>query len=162
MVDSEEYQRAKKSLLYRLSRQAIHSAQAKRWLKSKGFSAAVIETVTASLQEKGLIQDQEWLNAYVEAKKRKYGARRLQQNLRLKGMDLSLSAIAVSPEEESASLMQLLHTRYRHKDLRDPKDRASVFAALVRRGFGWAAIQSAITLSAAARDSLNSDLADAE
>ncbi len=146
MVDSEEYQKAKRSLLYRLSRQALHSETAKKWLQTKGFSPEVAKAVTASLQEKGFIQDKEWLQAYVGAKKQKYGPRRLQQNLRVKGIDLDLSTLSVSKEEEVSSLQHLLETRYRHKDLRNPKERASVFAALARRGFNGSTIQQAISL----------------
>ena len=146
MIDSEEYQKAKRALLYRLSRQALHSRVAKKWLQTKGFSPAIVEAVTTSLQEKGFIQDEEWLKSYIGSKKQKYGPRRLQQNLRLKGIDLPISAFSTSPEKAIASLVSLLETRYRSKNLSNPKDLFSVFTALIRRGFDGAVIQQAFAL----------------
>lgn len=146
MVDSEEYKKAKQSLLLRLSKQAIHSAQAKKILLGKGFSSSVAEAVVLHLQEKGFIQDENWLQAYICAKKKKYGAQRLQQNLRQKGITLPLSSLALSKEDEHEALIRLLCSRYRQKNLLNPKERSSVFASLARRGFTGASIQHAFKI----------------
>lgn len=151
MVDSEEYQKAKKALLYRLSRQALHSRVAKKWLQTKGFSPVIAEAVTTSLQEKGFIQDEEWVQSYVSVKKQKYGPRKIQQNLRLKGIDLPLSTLTTPPEKTIAALIRLLETRYRSKNLSNPKDRSSVFTSLIRRGFDGCVIQQAFSLLTSAQ-----------
>ena len=97
MVDSDEYKNAAQSLLLRLSKQAIHSAQAKKILLGKGFSSSVAEAVVLHLQEKGFIQDENWLQAYICAKKKKYGPPRFQQNQRQKDLPLPLSPLSSLP-----------------------------------------------------------------
>ena len=146
MVDSEEYKKAKQSLLLRLSKQAIHSAQAKKILLGKGFSSSVAEAVVLHLQEKGFIQDENWLQAYICAKKKKHGAPRLPPNLRHKKLSPPPSAPALATEIYQTALIRLLCSRYRQKNLLNPKERSSVFASLARRGFTGASIQHAFKI----------------
>ena len=110
----------------------------------KGATEEVAERVVNEMQELGYLDDQAWVNSYIRRQLAgKKGGRDIQQQLRQRGVRSELfEGRMPSEEEEREAVDLLLQTRYRNRNLDDPKERMKVKAALARRGFSFDTIDS--------------------
>lgn len=119
-------------------------------LRRKKFDPEIIKEVLAFLKEKDFINDDYFVNAWIESRLRKpFGIRRIRQELKLKGVDKEIIEAGIERARQSyceADIVRNLAQQRlkRLKDI-DPKiARARVYSYLVRRGFSPETIIEAI------------------
>ena len=131
-------------------RDYLKSLSFKRKLKGEeGISDLVISSVIDRAKRKGLINDQEFVKAWVESRIKKYGVNRIKQELFQKGIDretmeevLSIK-YQVSGEEEIAA--KLLEKKMRvWQNLPEMKLRKKAYEYLMRRGFEYSLIKEVV------------------
>lgn len=121
-------------------------------LRRRGASAAVARAVTERLVELGYLDDAEFARAWVEGRMRRRpaGPRRLEHELRRRGVDPSLAGESVSridPDVLQKQANGFAAERLRRlaragEDLRSAARK--VAAAMARRGFDWDVIRAAL------------------
>ncbi|MFI5343465.1 MAG: regulatory protein RecX [Chlamydiales bacterium] len=145
---SMEYQKVKNYVLKRLSAQHYHSQQLRKLLIERLVDAATIDRVIGECQTKGFLNDEQWLESFICAHRKRLGWPVILKKLHSKG--LSIEEIRViqnrsrNPEEERQTIQQLLETRYRSKNLAQFHDRRKVIASLMRKGFSYESILAAL------------------
>ena len=155
-TDPDAAREAALRLLERTRR--TRSDLAKR-LRDRGYAAGVIEPTLDRLAAVGLVDDLEYACAFLRerASRRPAGRRRLEQELRARGVGADDVARALErSEEESGSpdeaagarrVLALAERRYRSLDPRTRRQR--LYALLMRRGFDRDAIEAALKTPAA-------------
>ncbi len=155
-LNSEELEKAFKALerqqtrlyaLRRISQQAISERTLIRALQLRLIAPETIEAVLVDFRQKGYLNDTEWARQYAASLQRKrMGPRAIAQKLAIKGIPKeTIQAVLGSEEGQEEAILALLETRYRSRDLKDPKERQKVIASLARRGFEFEAILAAFT-----------------
>ncbi len=136
---SIDYKEAKRLLLKKLGMRAYATLEIRRWLKEKGVEEAIAEQLLEEFQQLGFLNDTAWLASFVRMQRaRRYGGRTIALKLMQKGFSKEEIAEALSSEEtvdEGAAIEKLLATRFKSRDLKEPRERQKVVASLVRRGF---------------------------
>lgn len=137
--DQLEYRQTKNYVLRRLSMQSYHSAQLTKLLKERLVQAHTIQRLIAECLDWGYLDDKAWLAAFKRGKR--LGLRAIAMKLRTKGLSREEIEDFITenrdPEEEKEGILRLMQTRYRHKDLNQPKERQKVIAALMRKGYDF-------------------------
>lgn len=144
-----EYKEAKLYAVRRLSRQNMLSVALAKALKQRAISEATIERLISEFIELGYLNDQEWVAGYVRGQvRRKQGPRSIGLKLMNKGVCREEIEEVIGPlksdEEQKASILALLSTRYKKRNLTDPSEKQKVVASLARRGFSISAILSVL------------------
>ncbi|NNF07830.1 MAG: regulatory protein RecX, partial [Candidatus Eisenbacteria bacterium] len=123
-------------------------------LRKKSYDSEVIETVLDRLQEVGLINDEQFAQAYVESRQRRRprGPRLLQAELQAKGVDRDIIAatLAELEGEEDPVLAAERALKPKLRGLRKlppeaAKQKASQF--LLRRGFPYGIVEKVVSSS---------------
>lgn len=112
-----------------------------KYLRQKGCAAEVSDGVIARLRELKYLDDtsfaQIWTRSRLES--RGYGPRRVEQELRLKGISVNVikEALRQSLQQtsEPESARKLLTKRFGGASLQDAKSQRRAVALLLRRGF---------------------------
>lgn len=109
-------------------------------LRRDRIGAREIDQILEKLVRLGLIDDRAFAEQYAldRAEHRKWGRRRITEELRAKGVSRELIREAVSQiaeEDERDAIDELLDTKYRQRDFSDEREFRRVYAALLRRGF---------------------------
>lgn len=135
-----ELKGAKRYVLRRLAKQNLPSQALATLLSKKEVSSQAIEQVLADCMQGGYIDNNAWIEAYIRTQlARKMGPNVIAQKLRLKGIPSPIITAALqihaSQDQQVEALQRLLATRYRSRDLTQPKEKQKVIAALVRKGF---------------------------
>lgn len=128
-------------------------------LRDKGFAATAIEPVLDRLAEVGLVDDTEYARAYLAGRwgRRPAGLRRLQQELRAKGVgDEAFEAARATLEQrgqagdDQAAASKLVAQAARRYAALEPRVRQQrLYALLTRRGFDREVIRAALALQEA-------------
>ncbi|HTK82035.1 MAG TPA: RecX family transcriptional regulator [Bacteroidota bacterium] len=124
-------------------------------LLEKEFTPATIESVLADLIARGLVNDAEFVKAFVhDAQMRKpAGKRLLQMKLRSKGISPALLKTLLndemSPEQEEALALkeaEKIIGKYNtsRKSVDPPRQQQRLIQHLARRGFSWSAISPVV------------------
>jgi len=124
-----------------LSHRPRSELEVKNYLRQKGCAPQVSDTVTAKLRSLNYLDDlsfaQIWARSRLES--RGYGPRRVEQELRLKGIDARVirdtmqQSLQHRSEQESART--ILTKRFGSVDPKDTKAQRRAVALLQRRGF---------------------------
>ncbi len=137
--DVYEHQRVKGYIIWRLSKQSYHTSQLAKLLKERLVQLKTIEKVLEELSEKGLCDDDLWMERFFTMHKGRYSLRQIIQKLLAKGIDkeeiCNYSEKWSNPEEEYERLQVLIAKIARKKDLSDFKMRQKVIVSLIRKGF---------------------------
>lgn len=145
IFDAYEYRRVKGYVLWRLSTQTYHSEQLVKLLRDRLVQSHTIDRVIRKYREMGALDDEAWLQSFMQTQKQRYSFRHILNKLRTKGLSAEtishLSEEWKNPEEELEALQHLMRTRYRSKDLNDYKVRQKVMASLARKGYSFDQIQ---------------------
>ena len=148
VFDEYEYKRVKNYTLWRLSKQSYHSEQLAKLLRERLVQDKTSKRVIADLQTAGFLDDDAWLQAYVQSQQKKYGLSLILAKLRAKGLSGQTLRQFAEEKQESGDEVQvirrLLQTKYRLKDLTDYKMRQKVFTALIRKGFSFDHVKDAL------------------
>lgn len=146
--DLYEYGRVKGYVLWRLSKQSFHSEQLRKQLRDKIVQDSTIAQVIEEFKRLSLLDDEAWIQGFARAQRKRYGLRHAQQKLQAKGFSREtiekLTDYWEEGGEEDGVIDQLLKSRYRTKNLSDPKERQKVIASLMRKGFLYSQIQAAL------------------
>ncbi len=136
---------AKAAAANMIGRRALSKSELRQRLIKKGAAAADAEAAVDWLEDIGAVDDAGYAGIVARHyASLGYGAARVRQELRRRGIDRSLweEALAQLPEPAEA-VEDYLHKKCRG-DLSDPKERKRMADALLRRGFGWAEIRAAL------------------
>lgn len=121
----------------------------KRKIKgSDEISPIVIESTIDKAIDKGLVNDEEFAKAWVESRGKKYGTKRIKQELFKKGIDREtiaevISSKAADKEEETAQ--KILEKKIRvWKNLPEIEFKKKAFDFLVRRGFEYSLVSKIV------------------
>ena len=127
-----------------------------RRLKDKGFAVPAIAEVLDRLVEVGLIDDSEYARAWLAGRwgRRPSGWRRLQQELRAKGIaddDIEraralLAERGTAPDEVESAAKLVAQARRRFGKLEPYVQRQRLYALLARRGFDSDTIRRALEI----------------
>jgi regulatory protein len=125
-----------------------------RRLREKGYAPTIIGPVVERLAEVGLIDDVEYARAYLEARSRRRtaGRRRLEQDLRARGVSAEDVAAARARleereghDDETAGARRVIAQAARRYARLDPRTRRQrLYALLLRRGFDGETIEAAL------------------
>src|SRR5580765_5616972 len=145
---------AREAALKLLERTRRTRSDLARRLRDKGYASAVIESVLARLAEVGLVDDVEYARAFLEARARRRtaGRRRLEQDLRARGVSADDIAAARARleareghEDETAGARRVIAQAARRYAKLDPRARRQrLYALLMRRGFDGDTIEAAL------------------
>jgi len=127
-----------------------------RRLKEKGFAAGEIAATLDRLAEVGLVDDVEYARAWLAGRwgRRPSGWRRLQQELRAKGVSQEdaerarelLSERGGAPDEVQSAAKLAAQARKRYARLDPQVQRQRLYALLARRGYDSDVIRRALEL----------------
>jgi len=145
---------AREAALKLLERTRRTRSDLTRRLREKGYAAATITQVIERLAEVGLVDDVEYARAYLEARSRRRpaGRRRLEQDLRARGVsveDIGAARARLEAreghEDEAAGARRVIAQAAKRYARLDPRTRRQrLYALLARRGFDGDAIEAAL------------------
>lgn len=117
-------------------------------LRQNAYPEQTIARVMARLHEEGYVNDAAFAEQWVNARTVKgMGARRIRQELRLKGVSQEEIDNALNSTDENDLLetaVKMAEKAARGKTLSDSSDRQKVIAALVRRGYDFSTAKAAL------------------
>lgn len=116
-------------------------------LRRASFEISVVEKTLDQMEELGLVDDRALAERYFEVMTRtkKWGKRKMYAEMRRRGIGEEIIAEMLErPIDESAMVLDKLQTKFRSRDLSDPKEKQKVIQSLVRAGFGFDAIRAAL------------------
>ena len=126
-----------------LARRSCSREEIRRKLTVNHYDAEVIEQILEKLEKEGFLNDRDFAEAWIRHRiSGRYGARRIGQELRMKGVseeDSSAAMKSLDEEEMMRQAVSLAAGRLRRvKPDEDPrKAREKILQALIRRGFDW-------------------------
>ena len=146
LLQKSQYNRARERALYLLGMRDYACGELEKKLYTEA-SPEIAAAVVTRLQEVGLLDDERYARrlAHHLAEYKKYPRRRIEQELRHRGIDAAMAADAVAAldGDDLQQALALLEKKYYNK-LNTPEDRRRVIAALARRGFSYGAIRAAM------------------
>jgi regulatory protein len=133
-----------------LGRKERTSDELADWLKRRGFGAGEVEAVIARLTAAGELDDETFARRYAEDKRelRGWGAERIREALRSRGIDAAAVEAALEADSRDAQVGRasaLLEGR--GEPLTEESDRARAFGFLARRGYEHEVAYEAIRLA---------------
>ena len=141
-----DYVRAKSRALWYLDRMDYSEKALFEKLVLKGFDKRASSAVVGKLVELGLINDRRYADRLAEKLTEQGNSKRASlQKMLLKGVDYDLAKEALSEldSDEVSKIIQLIEKKYSSK-LAEPANYQKVYAALVRRGFSYADVKTAL------------------
>lgn len=144
-----EYRGALQYALKRLSVKNQPSTELKAQMEKHLVSEGIIKRIISECKSLGYINDEDWLKSFVKHQiSRNQGPHSIVMKLRAKGISQNAAEELVRTlngnETQQEQIKQLLSKRYRNRDLTDRGTRDKVIAALMRRGFSFDQIRTAM------------------
>jgi len=136
----DQLQKAKDAAYRYLSYRARSVAEVRDKLREKDFAAKVVTEVIDDLQRQKLLDDREFARRWVEARlPRAYGARKLAQDLRHKGVatgviDEVIAEYAPVLDSSERTVALLSKQAWRYRGLAPDKAKRRMLGFLARRG----------------------------
>ena len=138
--------------LRHLARREHSRAELKRKLAPHAESPAALEQLLDALAAKRQLSDERYAEARAHQLARKYGAARIRQDLKAKGIDDDIAG-RISAEGEAARAAAILARKYR-TPATTPRERARRMRFLLQRGFSHDTIRHVVS-SGDGDDALN-------
>lgn len=146
LLAQSQYNRARERALYLLGLRDYACGELEKKLYTEA-TPAIAASVVERLREVGLLDDARYAVRLARhlSEYKQYPRRRIEQELRHRGMDPATvcDAMALLGGEDFEQALALLEKKYYNK-LSTPEDRRRVTAALTRRGFSYGAIRRAM------------------
>lgn len=146
LLSSVGFRRAYNKALDFLSRRPYSEKEIKRKLKEKDFDESAIEYAVNRLKELSLLDDERYAETLAEHlyTNKKYGAKRILQELNLRGVDreTAQNAVLALDKDEINSIVLLLEHKFKGK-FNDEKGKQRTVAALLRYGYSYSDIKTA-------------------
>jgi len=146
LESSVKTSRAKAQAAHIIGSRALSKRELTKRLVQKGNETADAQTAADWLEEIGAVNDENYAAALVRHYGGKgYGPARVREELRRRGVDRELwdEAMLEMPDAQE-TLDQLIQKKCRG-DLSDPKEKKRVSDMLLRRGFAWSDVRSAMS-----------------
>jgi regulatory protein len=146
-----EYSKAKKYALACLAMRSYPSSQLQKLLERNLVSSLTIQKILQEFSRLGYLNDREWIEGFIKAQMRRHtGAQAIVAKLMHKGISKKdaeqWKERLVEPCDVRKSLMHLLNTKYKKRDLSDFREKQKVFGALMRKGFDPQSIKDALNI----------------
>jgi len=138
--------------LRHLARREHSRAELERKLAPHAQSPAALEQLLDALAAKRQLSDERYAEARAHQLARKYGAARIRQDLKAKGIDDDIAG-RISAEGEAARAAAILARKYR-TPATTPRERARRMRFLLQRGFSHDTIRHVVS-SGDGDDALN-------
>lgn len=117
--------------------------QIKEYLNKKGYDEAVINAVVEKLKEYKYLDDSQYVTAFVNTNKSKYGVRKLREKLKQKGVaDANLSVLD-DYEEDVDALKNVAEKYMSHKE-KTPENYNKLYRFLAMRGYNFDDINACV------------------
>ena len=146
LLATSQHNRARERALYLLGLRDYGCKELEKKLLTEA-TPEIAAAVVARLQEVGLLDDERFAARLARSlsETKHYPRRRIEQELRRRGISPMLAQTAVSEldGEDYQQALAILERKYYNK-LKDPDSRRRVIAALARRGFSYGAIRRAM------------------
>jgi len=146
LLTQSQYNRARERALYLLGLRDYACGELEQKLHTEA-SPEIAAAVVSRLREVGLLDDEQYAARLARhlAEYKQYPRRRIEQELRRRGIDPSTAATAAEGVdcEDFQQALALLEKKYYNK-MNTPEDRRRVTAALARRGFSFGSIRRAM------------------
>lgn len=129
-----------------LSYNALSRKKLSEKLLKAGFSEGATDLVLEKLEKLGLVDDNalaDRLTAVMLTTKR-WGRHRAYEELYKRGIPRDIAELALADYQDEEALVWQLSHKYGKRDLANPKERQKVTAGLVRLGFSFDDIRSAL------------------
>lgn len=143
---SSDYKRAKSRALWYLDRMDYTEKALYEKLLKAGFSKKASAAVLARFCELGVIDDRRYAERMAErCKENNISKREAMHKMLLKGVpyDLAKELLEDSETDEEGQIANLLEGKYAYK-LTQENGAQKVYAALVRKGFSYSSVRSAM------------------
>lgn len=116
--------------------------------KDYNYLKAQIDIVCQSLEEQGLLNDERFAKIYAESlvSRKSASASAIKNALAQKGISRDIASAVIEGLELDPveSIIHILETKYKGKDLTDEYQRNKIIGALTRLGFSFSEIRAAI------------------
>ncbi len=146
LLAQSQYNRARERALYLLSLRDYACGELEKKLHTEA-TPEIAAAVVTRLREVGLLDDGQYARRLARhlSEYKQYPRRRIEQELRHRGIDAATAgdAVAALDGDDLQQALALLERKYYNK-LKTPEDRGRVTAALARRGFSFGTIRSAL------------------
>ena len=146
LLTTSRYNRARERALYLLGLRDYACKELEQKLYTEA-TPEIAASVVERLREVGLLDDERYAARLARSlsEQKHYPRRRIEQELRRRGISPVLAQAAVSDleGEDFEQALEILRRKYYNK-LNDPDSRRRVTAALARRGFSYGAIRRAM------------------
>ena len=143
---SSDYNRAKSRALWYLDRMDYTEKALYEKLLKAGFSQKASAAVMARLCELGVIDDRRYAERMAQrCKENNISKREAMHKMLLKGVpyDLAKEMLEECETDEEEQIINLLEGKYAYR-LTQEKGAEKVYAALIRKGFSYSAVRSAM------------------
>ena len=136
---------AKAAAANMIGSRALSKKELTKRLIKKGNDEADAQAAADWLEDIGAVDDAGYAAALARHYGGKgYGAARVKEELRRRGVDRELWDEALEEMPETAEILDRLIQKKCKGDLSDPKEKKRVSDALIRRGFSWGDVRAAM------------------
>lgn len=148
MSTYDEFSRAKYAAFFYLGRNALTEHQLREKLQRKEYSPEIIDKTLEYMLELGYINDRDYAERYTKdaVNFKKHGMMRIKLDLRRKGIDPDLIDEVLEELEidTTDALNHLIEKKSAGLDLKDRKHKARLVNFLLRRGYKYDEINTAL------------------
>ena len=117
--------------------------QIKEYLNKKGYDEAVINAVVEKLKEYKYLDDSQYVTAFVNTNKSKYGVRKLREKLKQKGVADENLSVLDDYEEDVDALKKVAEKYMSHKE-KTPENYNKLYRFLAMRGYNFDDINACV------------------
>lgn len=129
-----------------ISARPLSKQELQKRLRQKGSGEEDAAAAVEWLEELGAVNDAAYAAALVRHySARGYGPMRIREELRRRGVSRELWDTALEERPESSETLDALIQKKCKGDLNDPKERKRISDALLRRGFSWSEVRTALS-----------------
>ena len=140
--------RAKLRAMHLLNDMARTEAQLRQKLKQNGYPEDVVDAATAYVKSFGYINDEAYIQNFVESKRGKKSRKEIYALLGQKGLDMETVEEVLDKVYEEHSdreaIREILRKKHWNPEEADVKERQKIYACLVRKGFRYDDIRQVI------------------
>ncbi|MGD9901703.1 MAG: RecX family transcriptional regulator [Spirochaetales bacterium] len=136
-----EKQVAFNKVLNLISKRLKTKHELKVYLQGKGYSKKVVDYVIEKLSEYNYVNDANYAKLYVKNNLSTKGARRLRQELILKGISKKIIDEALLDLPSQDEQIEVLVNKYMQNKEKTRENYAKLYAYLIRRGFNYDQIE---------------------
>jgi len=138
-VSENEFEKAAAAGIRLVSRRMRTASEIKSALLKKGFSVDAADNAVGKMREYGYLDDKRYAELFVEYKSKSGGRRKLQFDMRMKGLsntDIEESLSGLSTDDELTAAKAIAERYLRNKE-KTIENKAKAARYLAGKGFGF-------------------------